>query len=211
MDAEVLTSTTASYDSIVAAYERQTSSPPDAVLSFRDSFVDALPSSAFVADLGCGPGRDLQAFRSAGLWAVGVDASTQMTRRVAEQGLPVVVGDLRQAPLASARWHGVWSSASLLHVMHEEVLLTLQDWARLLASGGLLGLTTSLGHDDSGWEAVPYAPGTQVRQEPLRRWFAHHDRDFIERSLAEAGFRVVEASVRESHRTWLHLLARREH
>lgn len=204
---ERFTSTRASYDRIVEDYERQTSSPPPAVVSFREGFLGRQPEGARIADLGCGPGRDLAHFRTCGVLAVGVDASVEMVRRVGERGLPAVVDDLRRPPLRLGAWSGIWASASLLHVPHSDVAATLAAWHDLLMPGGAVALTTSIGADEAGWEDVPYAAGTQERNIPLRRWFQHHDRQGLENVLLQAGFVIAEAEVRDSHRVWLQLLA----
>ncbi len=132
-----------------------------------------------------------------------MDAPQGMVRRARERGLVTVVGDLRRPPLRAAICDGIWSSASLLHVPGAEVQRTVAAWKELLVVGGTLALTTSLGDGEAGWEAVPYAPGTPVREAPLARWFEHHSRERIEDALASAGFTPFQAEVRESHRRWL--------
>ncbi len=207
---DVLGSTAASYDLIVEDYERQTACPPPPVTAFRDAFLRCLPDGARLADLGCGPGRDLHHFRSRGHFPVGVDASQGMVIRARERGLATVVGDLRHPPLATAGFDGIWSSASLLHVPGPDVQPTVAAWNELLVVGGTLALTTSLGDGEAGWEAVPYAPGTQVRDAPQGRWFVHHSRERIEEALVSAGFTPFHAEVLQSHRRWLHLLVRKQ-
>ncbi|MDQ6778071.1 MAG: class I SAM-dependent methyltransferase [Actinomycetota bacterium] len=87
---------------IVEDYERQTAGPSPPVTAFRDAFLRCLPDGARLADLGCGPGRDLHHFRSRGHSPVGVDASRGMVRRARERGLATVVRDLRRPPLKGA-------------------------------------------------------------------------------------------------------------
>ncbi len=87
-----------------------------------------------------------------------------------------------------------------------EVVPTLEAWHALLRPNGLLGLSTSLGSGE-GWEAVPYDVRSQAHSLPLRRWFVHHQRGSLEAAIARAGFRVLDSSVRVSHRQWLQVVA----
>ncbi len=72
-----LRSTIASYDSIAGAYEARNADAPTGLEAFRSAFVEQLRPAAVVADLGCGPGRDVAFFAERGLVAVGVDASKE--------------------------------------------------------------------------------------------------------------------------------------
>ena len=197
-----MTATRATYDEIATAYDAQTRVGSDEFAAFREEFCRG--ASGRVADLGCGPGRDLELLREHGLDAVGVDLSTGMLALARTRG-PVVRGDLRRPPLRPASLGALWSSAALLHVPREQVPATLAAWHALLVPGGLLGLSTSLG-DDEGWERVPYAKAGPV-QGPLHRWFVHHDEAALLAQLATAGFTVTWRARRTSHRDWLMVLA----
>lgn len=194
--------TQATYDEIAPAYDEQTRAESDEYRAFREAFIRQVTGR--VADLGCGPGRDLEPLAAAGLDVVGVDRSDGMLAVARTRGC-VVRGDLRRPPLRPGSLGGVWSSAALLHVPREQVSETLRAWHVLLAPGGLLGLSTSLG-DDEGWERVPYAkPGPFPG--PLHRWFVHHDEGALLAQLREAGFTVTSSTRRSSHRDWLMVLA----
>jgi SAM-dependent methyltransferase len=190
------------YDLVAADYAVQSRSPSAAFRAHRDAFAASVRGR--VVDLGCGPGHDLEAFRTGGLDAVGVDLSSSMLGLARSHG-PVVQGDLRRPPLRDRAWDGLWSSASLLHVPQEDVPATLRCWHRLLRPGGRLGLTTSLGGQE-GWERVPYATPQPVPGE-LSRWYVHHDRQHLIELLAQAGFHVERSHVHEAKRTWLQLHA----
>lgn len=197
-----MAATQATYDEIAPAYDEQNRIASDEFAAFRATFCRDVAGR--VADLGCGPGRDLAALTAAGVDVVGVDRSTGMLALARGRGR-VVRGDLRRPPLRAGSLGGVWSSAALLHVPRDEVLDTLLAWRALLAPGGLLGLSTSLG-DDEGWERVPYASPSPVGG-PLHRWFVHHDEEALLEQLARAGFTVTWSARRTSHRDWLMVLA----
>lgn len=203
---EVLTRTTATYDAIARDYEDRTREPPAGYTAFREAFTSALGPSAYVADLGCGPGRDAVEFLREGLRVAALDASHAMVMRTIQHGLSVVRADLRRLPFARGSLDGLWSSASLLHVPRNEVPATLREWRRVLTSRGLLGLSTSLG-DDEGWECVPYDVKAQPRDLPLSRWFVHHQSAELLECLRAAGFDVLSTQERRSSRRWLQVLA----
>jgi SAM-dependent methyltransferase len=135
--------TTATYDRITPAYDQRWISPSPDFAGFRDRFASALSSGDRVADLGCGPGKDSAWFQEHGLKPVGVDRSIEMARLAAARGIPVVVGDLRQPPLAPV--DGLWSCASLLHVPADETGPTLRAWHAALRPAGVLGPTRRRG------------------------------------------------------------------
>jgi SAM-dependent methyltransferase len=198
MSEDVVEQTRATYDRVAEDYDRTTKAPSPELLAFRDSFIASV--SGPVADLGCGPGRDLGAMRATGITALGVDLSTGMLRRAARAGLPVVRGDLRHPPLRPGSLGGIWSCAALLHVPRPDVPSTLATWHSLLRPGGHLALSTSLGNDE-GWELVPYE-GPGPKGGKLHRWFVHHDEDQLLAMLTTAGFTVTSHEQRVSHRHW---------
>ena len=104
---------------------------------------------------------------------------------------------------------GIWSCASLLHVPRQDVPATLSSWHGGLRPGGVLGLSTAHGgHDEQGWEVVPYDSADRAEyEEPARRWFVYHSPEQLAALLAEAGFVVRSVGTRRSHRTWWQVVA----
>jgi SAM-dependent methyltransferase len=73
-----------------------------------------------ILDLGCGPGRDLRYFRSAGHVAAGLDGSRQFVAMArAYSGCEVLRQDLLAMRLPVSRFDGVFANASLFHVPRE--------------------------------------------------------------------------------------------
>jgi SAM-dependent methyltransferase len=196
---DLVAQTRATYDRVAEDYDRRTSGPGPEFVAFRSAF--AADVNGTVADLGCGPGRDVAALREHGVTAVGFDLSTGMLARAARAGLPVVRGDIRRPPLRPGSLGGIWSSAALLHVPRPDVPSTLAAWHALLRPGGHLGLSTSLGGDE-GWELAP-CDGDGPGGGELHRWFVHHDEGELLAMLTAAGFSVRSHLQRESHRRWL--------
>ena len=209
MTGDEFRSTVASYDLVAADYARVNATLPAEVVERQAEFAALAGDGGLVADLGCGPGRDAAALRERGLRVCGFDASASMAGLARAESVPVALADHRRPPIATGVLDGVWSSASLLHVPRADVPATLRQWRRCLRTGGVLGLSTSLGGSE-GWEDVPYAPSAHPEEDGLRRWFVHHDRDDLLRLVAGAGFAVRDVAERIGHRHWLWVLATAE-
>ena len=209
MNDATLRETAATYDRIVDDYEARATTVTPEFGAFRDRFAARVPAGGLVLDLGCGPGRDAAHFRGAGFRVAALDASPVMAARARRNGVPAAVGDHRRPPLRPGLADGLWSSASLLHVPRPDVPAALARWRQLLRPGAALGLSTSLG-DSEGWEDVPYAADGRAADADLRRWFVHFRREELLELVAAAGFRVLSAQERTSHRRWLMILAQAE-
>ena len=208
MSSDRVDATRATYDRIAQEYAQRSGdagSSPEFV-AWRDAV--AASAQGPLVDLGCGPGRDLAAFRDAGVSCLGVDLSEGMLGVARQAGLPVVRGDLRRPPLADGGAAVLFCCGALLHVPREDVPATLRAWRAALRPGGVLHLSTSLGGGE-GWEAVPYGPGRGPRGgQRLERWFVHHELDPLVAAVRDAGFAVQEATTRTSHREWAQVSAR---
>lgn len=115
----------------------------------------------------------------------------------------------RCARTSTASWRrwpredGCWTP-----VAGQDVPGTLAFWRRALRPGGVLGLSTAVGRDDEqGWEAVPYAQDVPGYDAPLRRWFVYHSPAHLQSLLTAAGFEIRDLGMRESHRSWLQVIA----
>ena len=92
-----------------------------------------------ILDLGCGPGRDLAAFRARGHVPVGLDgADAFVTMARAATGCEVWHQDLLALELPTARFDGIFANAVLFHVPTQELGRVLQDLRKTLVAGGVL-------------------------------------------------------------------------
>ena len=119
MNQDRVAATRATYDRVAVDYDRRTASLDPAFTAFRTAFAAAVEGP--VVDLGCGPGRDVEALRGLGVAAFGVDLSAGMLAVARTRGLPVVQGDLRRPPVAPGSPGGLWCNAALLHVLLNEL------------------------------------------------------------------------------------------
>jgi SAM-dependent methyltransferase len=108
-----------------------------------------------ILDLGCGPGRDLVAFRDLGHMVVGLDGCPEfvaMARTVS--GCEVWQQDLLAMTLPPASFDGVFANAVLFHVP-SLALPSVLDRLHARVSGGVRRLQP--GHDEEGFVDGRYA------------------------------------------------------
>ena len=120
----------------------------------RAALIDAIEGEApyAILDLGCGPGRDLMAFREAGHEAVGLDgaaAFVAMARRAA--GCEVLHQDFLALDLPAARFDGIFANASLFHVPRQELPRVLGQLRAALKPRGVLFSSNPRGGNEEGW------------------------------------------------------------
>ncbi|WP_438036927.1 class I SAM-dependent methyltransferase [Sorangium sp. So ce204] len=110
-----------------------------------------------ILDLGCGPGRDLAAFRDAGHTPVGLDGSArfvEMARRHA--GCEVLHQDFLHLDLGAERFDGIFANASLFHVPSKELPRVLRELHAALRPRGVLFCSNPRGDDREGWSGDRY-------------------------------------------------------
>ncbi|HLJ32581.1 MAG TPA: class I SAM-dependent methyltransferase, partial [Ktedonobacteraceae bacterium] len=101
-----------------------------------------------IVDIGCGPGRDALLLAQMGFTIVGTDLSDAMLdearKRTHEQPEAEHITfrrmDMRHLEFADASYAGLWVSASFLHIPKRENLAALQEFARVLPTGGAITL-----------------------------------------------------------------------
>ncbi len=137
-----------------------------------------------VLDLGCGAGALLEAARSHGWHARGLDVSSHAAKHVRELGFEVFEGELNAARFPSAYFDVVTAAELIEHIFEPRVLV--QEVARILRPGGLFWLTT------------PHARGLSARLLGLKWqciWPPEHLQLFsisgLKALLRDAGFRNV--------------------
>lgn len=140
------------------------------------AFMEALPDSARVLDLGCGPGNSAAMMRDAGFEVEAWDASPDMVAAAAQTfGLEAKVKSFDDLTNV-ASFDGIWANFSLLHARKSDMPRYLMACARALRPGGLFHLGGKLGEGE--------------RRDALGRFYAYYSRDELVELLADAGFHV---------------------
>lgn len=132
-----------------------------------------------ILDFGCGPGRDLVAFKSLGHIPVGLDGSSEFVSMARESsGCEVWHQDFLSLALPSVEFDGVFANASLFHVPGADIARVLKQLHRCLKPGGVLLSSNPRGGNQEGWNGARYG--------------VYHDLTSWRRLLDEAGFIELE-------------------
>jgi SAM-dependent methyltransferase len=126
-------------------------------------------------DFGCGPGRDLKAFKQLGHVAIGLDGAAQFAAMArADSGCEVWQQDFLELDLPELHFDGVFANASLFHIPSVELPRVLKQLYATLKPGGVLFASNPRGNNEEGWNRGRYG--------------AYHDLEAWQRYVTGAGF-----------------------
>lgn len=133
------------------------------------------PAPWAILDLGCGPGRDLKAFKEMGHEAVGLDGSAEFVAMARTySGCDVWQQDFLDLDLPPTRFDGIYANASLFHVPRSALPRVLRALRATLKPGGVLFSSNPRGNNEEGWNGPRYG--------------SFHDYPAWEAYLVAAGF-----------------------
>ena len=119
-------------------------------------YIEASPPFT-ILDLGCGPGRDLQAFAAIGHVAVGVEGAERFAVMArAHSGCEVWRQDFLKLDLPDNYFDGVFANAALFHVPSQELPRVLRELHATLKPRGVLFSSNPRGGDEEGWNRGRY-------------------------------------------------------
>jgi len=132
-----------------------------------------------ILDFGCGPGRDLAAFRSLGHEPIGLEGSPQLAAMAREHsGCEVWEQDFLALRLPAGRFDGIFANASLFHVPSQELPRVLSELHATLKPDGVLFTSNPRGNNTEGWNGERYG--------------AYHDLAAWRAFLEQASFAELE-------------------
>ena len=109
-------------------------------------------------DLGCGPGRDLNYFRSLGHDAWGLEGSGELADMARSySGCNVLHQDFLSMELPAGRFDGVFANASLFHVPSRELPRVLGELSAALKPRGVLFSSNPRGNNEEGMSGGRYS------------------------------------------------------
>jgi SAM-dependent methyltransferase len=110
-----------------------------------------------ILDFGCGPGRDLKAFKDLGHEVIGLDGAehfVELARRYG--GCEVWHQDFLRLELPPEYFDGIFANASLFHVPTQELSRVLKELRATLKPGGILFSSNPRGENEEGWSGERY-------------------------------------------------------
>lgn len=155
-----------------------------------------------ILDFGCGPGRDLAAFRALGHEPVGLEGSPPLAAMAREHsGCEVLEQDFLALQLPAGRFDGIFANASLFHVPRQALRRVLGELRATLKPDGVLFASNPRGSNEEGWSGGRYG--------------AYHDLESWRAFLQAAGFSELEHYYRppglpRARQPWLASVWRRD-
>ena len=132
-----------------------------------------------ILDFGCGPGRDLSAFRALGHEPIGLEGSPPLAAMAREHsGCEVWEQDFLALKLPARRFDGIFANASLFHVPRQELPRVLGELRAALKPNGVLFASNPRGNNEEGWDRGRYG--------------AYHDLESWRAFLKTAAFAELE-------------------
>ncbi|MBV1873781.1 MAG: class I SAM-dependent methyltransferase [Gammaproteobacteria bacterium] len=166
------------------------------------AFLSAMPATQEldILDFGCGPGRDVQYFKSLGHRPVGLDGSEAFCEMAsAYTACPILHQAFLSLDLVASSFDGIFANASLFHVPSQALPRVLGQLRSALRPGGILFTSNPRGNEE-GW---------------IGQRFAHHMQlDASTRFLNAAGFEVLTHYYRPEgkpchEQRWLAMVSRK--
>lgn len=148
----------------------------DVKMDGLDAFIAAMPDSAKILDLGCGPGNGAVHMAAAGHHVTALDASAEMVA-LANKHSGV---SARQASFDDIEgvdlYDGIWASFSLLHAPKADMPRYLAALHNAAKPGARLHLSVKLGEGEE--------------TDTIGRFYAYYTQPELEGLIKAAGFRV---------------------
>jgi len=159
-----------------------------------------------ILDLGCGPGRDLIAFKRLGHQVIGLDATpafVEMAQQVS--GCQVWQQSFLSLDLPREYFDGIFANASLIHVPRTDMVRVLKDLWQSLVVDGVIVMSMCRGNDE----------GYTVRPNGYRYVVGWED-ETLSPYLEQAGFEICDRYYRPPglprfQQSWLVMVAKKRH
>jgi ubiquinone/menaquinone biosynthesis C-methylase UbiE len=162
-----------------------------------DSFQKYLPGKK-ILDVGCGPGRDVEAFCKRGFDVTGIDLTLSFVE-MAQKRVPeakVIQMDMRHLEFPDESFDGIWSLASLIHIPKKDIKKTLEGFYRVLEKKGVIFLAVKEGEGEK-W----------VEKFGKDRFYAFYQEKEILDLLESVGFKIIESVGKKVGYDWIKVLA----
>ena len=144
-----------------------------------------VPKQSMILDAGCGPGRESKHFLDVGYNVMSIDVSDGMIEEARKR---VPEGDFQKMNMMELEFRaeyfdGIWVAASLLHVRKEDAGKALQEFNRVLKTGGIIFISVKEGENS---EMKIYPDGS-------KRFFVYYKMDELKQEVEKNGFSTLES------------------
>ena len=117
-----------------------------------------VPPPFELLDFGCGPGRDLIAFKRLGHRATGLEGAQQLVEMARTySGCDVLHQNFLQLNLPRSHFDGVFANASLFHIPSLALPRVLKELHETLKPNGVLFSSNPRGNGQEGWSGDRYS------------------------------------------------------
>lgn len=187
--------TAQTYQQQFAKYiERTPPALPAEFMTWIDAFLERLPPSGALFELGSAFGRDARYFRSKGFDPLCTDIVPEALQALTDEGFKTAIYDFRDEPAPEwiGAFDGFFANAVLLHASPELFLSSLQNAARMLKANGILALSLKTGEGEEMESKKLEAP----------RYFRYYTEPLLRTCLAGLPFTILEISYAVQE-TWI--------
>jgi SAM-dependent methyltransferase len=179
-------STRTFYELHAADYYRQTNDRR--LETYWSMLEEAIFPRALILDLGCGSGRDLKHFATAGYRPLGIDYSLPLLKLAVHSSKQLaVLGDIRLLPFKAKTFDAAWAMASLLHLPRRAI------------GGALLQIASCLRPRAPFFAALKLGTGEET--DWLGRFTTFYSIGEWAELLRDSGYAISELQVNTEHRT----------
>ncbi|ABW26216.1 class I SAM-dependent methyltransferase [Acaryochloris marina] len=168
----------------------------------RQALVKWIPHNpGRILDLGCGPGRDLLAFKSQGHEAIGLDATPAFVEMAQQTGCEVWQQTFLDLDLPDGFFDGIFANASLLHVPQASMESVLKNLWQSLVVEGVIVLSMARGNQEGF-----------VNRPSGQRFVSYWQYETLAPLVQAAGFTVVDHYYRppglpQDQQSWVVIVA----
>jgi SAM-dependent methyltransferase len=116
-----------------------------------------VPAPFDLLDFGCGPGRDLMAFKRLGHRAIGLEGAKRLVDMARSfSGCEVLHQNFLQLNLPRGHFDGVFANAALFHIPSQALPRVLKELHATLKPRGVLFSSNPRGNGQEGWSGDRY-------------------------------------------------------